>query len=67
MGRRRRNPFKTFMPTAGVFLLLASLIGILDLLVFERYSVAPWIPGALFTVAIYAIGMIVYGIYRVRY
>jgi hypothetical protein len=55
------------MPTAGVFLLLASLIGILDLLVFERYSVAPWIPGALFTVAIYAIGMIVYGIYRVRY
>jgi hypothetical protein len=67
MGRRRRNPFKTFMPTAGALLLLASLGGTLDLFLFEPYSVDPWIPGALFTVAIYATGMIVYGIYKVRY
>jgi hypothetical protein len=64
MTRRRRNPFKTFLPLAGIFLLLSSLIGILVLFAF--YSVDAWIPGALFTVALYASGMIVYGVYRVR-
>ena len=65
MGRRRRNPFTTFLPVAGVCLVLAALIGLSVLFAF--YRVDPWVPGALFTVAIYGAGMIVYGIYKVRY
>jgi hypothetical protein len=64
MARRRRKPFKTFLPLAGIFLLMSSLVGLLVLFAF--YSVDPWIPGALFTVALYSAGMIVYGVYRVR-
>ena len=66
MGRRRRKAFKTFLPVAGLLLVLSSLAVLAVFLMFYKYNLRPWIYGSLFTSTIYGIGMIVFGVYTVR-